>query len=205
MPSARTQENTRKRRSFASILVHTCHLSLAFPTLIIMQPVKSNQSPDMQAILSTHRYPGQSAGGEAGGYKHRHTLPVHYKKGLIPVSTRRGLPLSFSPFPSHFTFILSAQVTRALKMTQDDSARNGKYFFKSRKQTNHNCGNFRRLPFKKSMVTSNSSSFVANVLSLFVRQATAIFHGPWLSFSRAFRVVIEHTVPSRSLCTKGQN
>ena len=47
-------------------------------------------------------------GGEGGGgYKHRHTLPVHYKKGLIPVSTRRGLPLSFSPFPSHFTFILS--------------------------------------------------------------------------------------------------
>ena len=39
--------NTRKRRSFASILVHTCHLSLAFPALNPLQPVKSNQAPDM--------------------------------------------------------------------------------------------------------------------------------------------------------------
>lgn len=38
---------TRKRRSFASILMHTCHLSLAFPALNLLQPVKSNHAPDM--------------------------------------------------------------------------------------------------------------------------------------------------------------
>ena len=74
-------------------------------------------------------------GGGGEGLDHRHTslgyfrhiLPVHYNKGLIQVRKRRGLPLSFSPFPSHFTSILSAK---------DDSARNGKYFIKCKKQTN---------------------------------------------------------------------
>ena len=55
-----------------------------------------------------------------------------------------------------------------------------------------------------SVVTSNSSSFVANGLLSLVRYATAIFQGPWPSFSPAFRVAIEHTVPFRSSSTGKQ-
>lgn len=53
-----------------------------------------------------------------------------------------------------------------------------------------------------SVVTSNSISFVANGLLSLVRYATAIFQGPWSSFSRVFTVAIEQTVPFRSSSTK---
>jgi len=56
-----------------------------------------------------------------------------------------------------------------------------------------------------SVVTSNSISFVANGLLSLVWYATAIFQGPWSSFSQAFTVAIEQTVPFRSSSTKKKN